>query len=83
MHQKAFEAVEIEMVRAESQHGPLTTNLDRAFVILSEEHGEVAKAVLELNRGLTNKGHVQAELIQLASVALLIYENLNKKENDR
>ena len=38
------------MCAAQADHGPLTKNLDRVFVILGEEFGELAKEILELNR---------------------------------
>lgn len=79
LHQKAFEAVEIEMARSETAHGPLTKDTDRAMLILAEEFGEAAKAALELNRGQALAARLQEELIQTAATALLMWENLNKE----
>lgn len=38
------------MCAAQASHGPLTKNLDRVYVILGEEFGELAKEILEFNR---------------------------------
>jgi hypothetical protein len=81
-------AVASEMASAECEHGKLTDDNFRACTILTEEVGEVARAVLEIRR---HKGTVQqgapimtqlrgaaiTELIQVISTCVLMIENLD------
>lgn len=80
------ERVELEMARATAAHGPLTRQPLRALAILSEEHGEVAKAVLEMTRpgGSTAASveNLKSELAQVASVALLWLADLEEGGNN-
>ena len=66
-----------------NQHGPLTTNFERATLILMEEAGEVVEAVLALTRPNADKQletkHAIEELAQLVATAMLLAHNL--KEN--
>ena len=74
-----LELITKEIERARFLHGPLTSDHFRALAILSEEHGEVAKAILECRRKHWSKEArdlLLAELIQLASVTLLMILNL-------
>lgn len=84
MTPKLIEAVDAETARAKAKHGPLTTNPYRAYAILAEESGEVARALLEYGRrqragvwGGAERRAAITELVQLISVSSLLIENLD------
>ncbi len=83
---RAVEMLGLEIHQAEEKHGPLTYDLFRSLSILAEEVGEVNQAALVLKRAERGNQHadfrdlrraVVDELVQAASVALLIAKNLN------
>lgn len=87
MRQSTVDAVRIEEARAVREHGQLTTDHVRAFVVLSEEIGEVAEAVLEIGRAErlhlaelvdARKRLVVEELVQVIAVASMMVDNLER-----
>lgn len=66
------------MEEAKVKHGPLTREPCRATVILVEEVGEVADAILTMTRpdGLGLRIHTIHELAQVAATAILMIQNL-------
>ncbi len=82
-----FDDVEAEMVRAMSLHGDLSKDYDHALIILMEEVGEAARALLEMSREKRTIGadkqtlevlrkRLYSELTQVAAVAVFICTNL-------
>ena len=72
--------------QAEALHGPLTDDHFRAFAILGEEVGEVAKALLENRRalakgrsGTAERVNARLELAQVAATAVLMLINLKRE----
>lgn len=72
------ERVNTEMDRAEATHGALTEDSSRAFLILSEEVGEVAKELLILKRDSAAKERAVSELYQVVSTCVFMIRNLSK-----
>ena len=79
-------AVNVEMVRAEQEHGPLTADPLRAFVVLADEVGEVCRALRDLARAEKQNMAAAAiracrtaavdELIQVMATAAKLIHNL-------
>ncbi len=73
----------IDEVRAQlAKWGVQNHNVPDWFFILSEEHGEVAKAILEMNpkRGLGGSyAAVRKELLHVASSAVSMIESLDRQ----
>lgn len=67
-----LDAIAEESERAEYKHGPLPDSIDRQFMILMEEVGELAQAMIEASHGRGLWGLVENEGIQVASVAARI-----------
>lgn len=72
------------MKAAKDKHGPLTTDLQRAHLIMSEEMGEFTKEVADKTR--VHAGHsretswakVEHELLQTIGVGVAIFENIQR-----
>lgn len=69
------------------KHGPLTTDAQRAALILTEEVGEVVEAVLDHTRpSVTDsirrakREHLMDELAQVAATAVFMIANLEKEQ---
>jgi NTP pyrophosphatase (non-canonical NTP hydrolase) len=73
---------------AQNLHGDLTLDQCRCSTILTEETGEVARAVLQIQRRyqtspgtlLSSLGDLRQELAQVAATAALWLENLERLE---
>jgi NTP pyrophosphatase (non-canonical NTP hydrolase) len=74
MEKLTLDAISFESGKAEDTHGPLPENIDRQFMILMEEVGELAQAMIEASHGRDTWGRVENESLQVASVAARIYE---------
>lgn len=81
-----LEDVNREMGRAVTNHGPFPRNQDRAMVILSEEFGEVARAVAEVGRlprlGEKRPSHLnnlRSELVQVMATCGMWIDNLDSE----
>lgn len=78
-----------ERDRAERLHGPLTIDRFRAFAILTEEIGEVGRAILEHARRVRaapEARHTEtaaSELIQVAVTALIMAEQMLEEVNGK
>lgn len=68
----AIELVKIERTRQDQKWGKQTHPISKWFLILSEEVGEVAKAVLEQQ----NMSAIKGEVVQVAAVAIACLENI-------
>ena len=66
------------MKQAHKAHGPLTADVVRASLILTEEVGEVAKDALGLTRPTPNSSRtmLRDELAQVAGTAIFMIMNL-------
>ena len=80
--------VMLETVKAESVHGRIPRDLQRAALILAEEFGEAMKDVVDLTRQRPDwmlqereelRQSLKKELVQVASVAMRIIEVLEKE----
>lgn len=86
----ALTALRVEMGSAYKKFGSLTQDRFKAYTIMGEENGEVARAILELQHAerLANglpvvkakTEELKSELLQVASVALFFYINLTDEE---
>ena len=71
---KVLMEVEQERINQVIRFGKQEHNLADWYLILAEEVGEVAKAILEGDKGLYN------ELVQVAAVSVQILEALKEEE---
>lgn len=75
-----FADISKEVIRADKLHGPWPENLSFGVAIVGEEFGEVAKAVVDQKKG-DPLDHIEAELIQTASVCVRFLLSLRKKRS--
>jgi NTP pyrophosphatase (non-canonical NTP hydrolase) len=78
------EEVAAEIVMARAVHGSFPKDMVRSFVLLSEEVGEVARAVAEVTRlprhnelRPTHRQNLRTELVQCAAVISMWVANID------
>jgi NTP pyrophosphatase (non-canonical NTP hydrolase) len=76
-----FTDIDLERRRQDAKWGA-DRNHDayRWLAILSEEHGEVARAILEAEFGDGTVRHLRQELVQVAAVAVAIIDCIDRNQ---
>ena len=78
MNKELYEKVEEEIERAIKLHGlQQDISLEKQFVILSEEIGEVAKDILE-----NNLDNVEVEIVQSIAMLVKLYKLVSLKKRE-
>lgn len=77
--QKIFDLINMERQRQEELH-PGVENIEKLFIALSEEVGEVANAILEHNGTDDATDHLLEEVIQVASLGVRMAEFLAEED---
>lgn len=73
-----------ETERAVKKHGPFTTDIPRAMLLIGEEYGEAVKVAADLTRAhaIHNREatvqNLEEELRQTAGLCLLMLQNLQE-----
>jgi NTP pyrophosphatase (non-canonical NTP hydrolase) len=70
--------IEKELIKAKELHPKYPKDIFWQLAIMSEEAGEVAKAVNDYVDGKTSLSHVKEELYQTAAMCIRMLENLPK-----
>jgi NTP pyrophosphatase (non-canonical NTP hydrolase) len=71
---RIYDAIRAERVRQDQKWGPQDHSPSHWFIILSEEIGEIAKAIYE-----NDKEEYEKELVQSASVIVAALETFHRK----
>lgn len=71
-----YNQVDAELKRAEKKHPEWPVNIYEQLAIVTEEAGEVAKAVLHYNHENGSLQNVKDELIQTAAMCMRMLKNL-------
>lgn len=71
-----YAPIDAELIRAEKKHPAWPPNIFEQTTILSEEAGEVAKAVLHYKREGGSIKDVKKELIQTAAMCMRMLESI-------
>ena len=70
-----------ELARAEKLHPAWPNNLIHAGMIITEENGELAQAILNHNERKGSKAHIITEAVHTAAMTLRFLKNINDEDN--
>jgi NTP pyrophosphatase (non-canonical NTP hydrolase) len=71
-----YQIVDKELIRAKKLHPAYPDNIFEKLAIITEESGEVAKAVLKYKYENGDFQNIKTELIQTAAMCIRMYESL-------
>ena len=79
--ESALSLILSELARAEKLHPVWPNNLIHAGMIITEENGELAQAILNHNEHKGSKAQIISEAVHTAAMALRFLKNINDEDN--
>lgn len=84
LNQKILKVIDKEILSSRSSHGKIPNDYFHCLALITEEIGEVSRAILELNRAKRNHGPISGlkqnlrdELTQVAALTFLLLQRID------
>ena len=75
---RKYEEIDRELIKAKEKHPKWPKNINKQALIMLEEAGEVAKAVLQYQDENGSLNEIKKELVQTAAMCMRMLETIKK-----